>query len=131
MRFEFGILGIAVVLGLLHIVLAAHAASSQRGYRWTAGARDEPTPALTGVAGRLARASTNFGETFPFFAALVLAIGISGASSTLSCWGAGLYLGGRLLYLPLYAFGVYLVRSLAWNVATAGLIVLLVDLMKR
>jgi uncharacterized MAPEG superfamily protein len=36
-----------------------------------------------------------------------------------------------LVYLPLYAFGVYLVRSLAWNVATAGIILLLVELLRR
>jgi uncharacterized MAPEG superfamily protein len=120
----------AVVLGLVHIVLAAHAASLQRGYRWAAGARDAEPPRLSGVAGRLARASANFAETFPFFAALVLATQFRGGDEW-SCWGVGLYLAGRLLYLPLYAFGVYLVRSLAWNVATAGLIVLLVDLLRR
>ena len=28
------------------------------------------------------------------------------------------------MYLPLYAFGVYHLRSLAWNVATAGILLL-------
>jgi uncharacterized MAPEG superfamily protein len=32
-------------------------------------------------------------------------------------WGAQLYFWGRLAYLPLYALGVFLVRSLAWNLA--------------
>ena len=121
----------AVVLGIVHIVLASQSASRQRGYRWSAGARDEPVPPLTGVAGRLARASSNFAETFPFFAALVLAGQVAGPAGQLSCWGVALYLAGRLIYLPLYAFGVYLIRSLAWNVATAGLILLLVDLLRR
>jgi uncharacterized MAPEG superfamily protein len=31
---------------------------------------------------------------------------------------------GRVLYLPLYAFGVFLVRSLAWNVETLGIVLL-------
>jgi uncharacterized MAPEG superfamily protein len=31
------------------------------------------------------------------------------------------------MYLPLYAFGVYLMRSLAWNVATAGILLLLIS----
>ena len=41
--------------------------------------------------------------------------------------GVILYLGGRIAYLPLYAFGVFLVRSLAWNVALAGIAALYVS----
>lgn len=128
MTTELYALCLSVVLGLIHIVLASHAASLQRGYRWTASARDEALPALSGVAGRLARALNNFLETFPFFAALVLAVHLAGADGALSKWGVVLYLVGRVTYLPLYAFGVFLVRSLAWNVATAGIFLLLISL---
>jgi uncharacterized MAPEG superfamily protein len=119
---------VAVALGIVHIVLASHSASLQRGYRWTAGARDEPLPPLLSVAGRLSRACSNYLETFPFFAALVLAVVATGAHSTWSTWGVYLYLAGRLAYLPLYAFGVYLVRSLVWNVAALGIALLCVAL---
>ena len=115
---------IGVFLGLLHIVLASHAASWQRGYRWTAGPRDEPVAPLIGGAGRLARASANYLETFPFFASLVLAVLVQDRHSDLSVSGVALYLAGRLAYLPLYAFGVYLIRSIAWNVATVGIVLL-------
>jgi len=128
--FEFHMLGFSVLLGLVHIVAASHAASLQRGYRWTAGARDQPLPPLSGKAGRLARALDNFSETFAFFAALVLAVVIAGKSSPLSEWGAGLYFVSRVLYLPLYAFGVPLVRSLVWNGAAFGIVLLLVALLR-
>jgi uncharacterized MAPEG superfamily protein len=128
---ELYALCLSVILGLVHIALASHAASLQRGYRWTASARDEPVPPLTGVAGRLARALVNFLETFPFFAALVLAVQITRSNGALSRWGVLLYLAGRVTYLPLYAFGVYLVRSLAWNVAAAGIVLLLVSVLAR
>jgi len=128
MTTELYALCLSVVLGLIHIVLASHAASLQRGYRWTASARDEALPPLSGVAGRLTRALNNFLETFPFFAALVLAVHLAGADGALSKWGVVLYLVGRVTYLPLYAFGVFLVRSLAWNVATAGIFLLLISL---
>jgi uncharacterized MAPEG superfamily protein len=104
--FEFRMLGFSVVLGLVHIIAASHSASLQRGYRWTASTRDQPVPPLLGTAGRLARALSNFSETFPLFAALVLAVVMAGKSSQLSEWGAGLYFGARVLYLPLYALGV-------------------------
>lgn len=68
---------------------------------------------------------------FPFFLALVVAVHVNNAYGELSKWGALLYLTGRVAYLPLYAFGVYLVRSLAWNVATAGILLLLVSALGR
>lgn len=121
-------LAAAAALGLLHIVLASHSASFQRGYRWTAGPRDESLPPLTGVAGRLARASSNYLETFPFFAAGTLAAIAMGVHSPWTRWGVILYLVGRATYLPLYAFGVVLVRSMAWNVALAGIVSMYVAL---
>src|SRR4051812_34131641 len=106
-----------IALELLHIVASSQAKSLQRGYRWTASARDEHLPPLTGMAGRLDRALANYLETFPFFVALVLAAQVTGVHNGLTMWGAYLYLGARIVYLPLYAFGIPLVRSLVWNVA--------------
>jgi uncharacterized MAPEG superfamily protein len=88
LRIELYAVCFSVVLGLVHIVLAAHAASLQRGYRWTASARDEPMPPLTGVAGRLARALVNFLETFPLFLALIVVVHATDAYGSLSKWGA-------------------------------------------
>jgi len=51
MTLELKVLALSIVLGLVHIVLASHAASLQRGYVWTASSRDEPVPPLTGVGG--------------------------------------------------------------------------------
>ena len=97
----------SVVLGFVHVVASSHAASLQRGYRWTASARDQPLAPLTGKAGRLDRALNNFLETFPLFAALVLVAQLVGIHNRLTEWGSLLYLGGRVAYLPLYAFGVF------------------------
>jgi uncharacterized MAPEG superfamily protein len=129
MTFELTMLALAVALGLAQIVAASHAASLQRGYRWTAGPRDQPVGPLTGVAGRLQRALRNFGETFPLFLAAVLAAHLAGRTGTLTQWGTALYVAGRLAYVGLYAAGVPLIRSLAWNVATAGIIMILLALL--
>src|ERR1700674_1388703 len=67
MTTELTLLALAVMLGVLHIVLASRAASWQRGYRWAASARDVAVPPLTGLAGRLDRSLHNFTETFPLF----------------------------------------------------------------
>jgi uncharacterized MAPEG superfamily protein len=84
---------------------------------------------LSGVAGRLDRALRNFLETFPLFAAVVLSAHAAGRHSALTEWGARLYFWGRVAYLPLYAAGIPLVRSLVWNVATAGILLFLVALL--
>jgi uncharacterized MAPEG superfamily protein len=128
MTTELTLLTLAAVLGLVHIVLASHAASWQRGYRWAASARDGVLPPLTGVAGRLGRALDNFGETFPLFAAAVLAAHIAGRTGELTLYGAGLYLGARVAYLPLYAAGVCLIRSFVWNAAALGIFLILLAL---
>jgi uncharacterized MAPEG superfamily protein len=119
------VLELSIVLGFVHIILASHAASLQRGYRWTASARDEAVPPLAGIAGRLDRASRNFAETFPLFATASIAAYLTGATGTLALWGAFLYLGGRIVYLLLYVAGVFLLRSLVWNVATLGIFLIL------
>ena len=128
MTTELQILALSCVLGLVQIVLAAHAASLQRGYRWTATARDDPVPPLAGVAGRLERALRNYMETFPLFAAAVLIAHVTGRHDWMTEWGVQLYFWGRLAYVALYAGGVFLVRSLAWNVATAGIVLVLLGL---
>jgi uncharacterized MAPEG superfamily protein len=85
---------------------------------------------LKGVAGRLERAMSNYLETFPLFAALVLAAEVAGIHGRLTEWGSFLYFGARVLYLPLYAYGVPLVRSLVWNVAAIGMLLLAIALLR-
>jgi uncharacterized MAPEG superfamily protein len=81
------------------------------------------------LAGRLERALQNFGETFPLFAAAVIAILLAERQDWLTALGAELYFWGRVVYLPLYASGVPLMRSLAWNVATLGIVLVAVRLL--
>ena len=128
MTIELKMLALSVVLGLVQIVLSSQSKNFQLGYLWAAGPRDEPRPPLTGVGGRLERALSNFLETFPLFAAAVLIAHAAGQHDWMTIWGAQLYFWGRVAYVPLYVFGVFLVRSLAWNVATFGIILILLSL---
>ncbi len=129
MSIELRVLVWSVLLGLVHIVVSSHAKSLQRGYRWTASARDESLPPLNGVTGRLDRALGNYLETFTLFAALVLVAEAAGVHTKLTEWGAYLYFGARVAYLPLYALGVPLVRSVVWNVAALGMLLFAVAIL--
>lgn len=126
MTTELQMLVWSVILGLVQIALAAIASMGQRGPGWAAGARDEPGVPLTGVAGRLDRARSNFLETFAFFAAVVLAVTAMGRHDATGALGAQLYFWGRLVYVPVYAAGIPYLRTLVWAVSIAGIVMLLV-----
>ncbi len=127
MSLEQYVLVAATVLGLVHISAASFAFKAQVGNRYTVGPRDEELRP-TGVAGRLLRAQTNFLETYAFFAALVILVHLTGSAGAFSAWGSLLYLGGRVLFLPLYAWGVPWLRTFSWNLATFGLVLVGVQL---
>jgi uncharacterized MAPEG superfamily protein len=120
----------SVILGLLQLIATSHLISFQYGYRWSASNRDQPMPPLRGIANRVDQATTNFLETFPFFAALVLAAHLVDCHGALTIWGARLYFWGRVGYMLAAATGYGLVRSMIfWNVALTGIVLLLVALL--
>ena len=125
---ELKLLGFAVLIGLVQLIWASIAAQPQRGLKWNTGPRDEPRP-LTGMAGRLERAFANYRETFPFFAALVIAVYLSGKLSQLTLTASVTYVVARAIYVPLYAFGVPYVRSLVWVASFGGIVALLYALL--
>ena len=69
------------------------------------------------MAGRSERAYRNFLETFPFFAAAVLAVTVAGRADENSALGVQLYFWARVAYVPLYLWAIRYVRSLAWVVS--------------
>ena len=122
-------LAASIALGVIHLIASSHLISWQRGYRWTAGSREEAVPPLHGVTNRVDQATTNFLETFPFFAALVLITHVVTHHSALTIWGVQLYFWARVAYLIAAATGLGLVRSLVcWNTAFVGIAFLFVAL---
>jgi uncharacterized MAPEG superfamily protein len=127
MTVELWLLIASVILGLLHLIASSHLISWQRGYRWTASSREADVPPLRGLANRVDQATTNFLETFPFFAALVLLARLTNHHSLLTVVGAHLYFWGRVGYLLAAAAGFSLLRSLVcWNTAIIGIILLMI-----
>lgn len=124
MTFELCILGWTLVLAFAQILAFDMARTGQYGLKWNTGARDEDMPPLSPMAGRLKRAQYNLFETLPLFIAAVLIAHVADRNSDLTHNGALIYLVGRVLYVPLYAFGVKQIRSLVWLVATAGLLMI-------
>jgi uncharacterized MAPEG superfamily protein len=116
---------LAVIVGMLHLGVTAMMAQQYRPRDWGVGPRDVPMPSQ-GAAARLERAYHNFMETFPLFAAALLAVVVQDKSGGLSHVGAILYVAARIVYIPLYASGVKYFRSLSWVISIVGIVLLVV-----
>ena len=64
-------------------------------------------------------------ETLPLFAIAVLVAHVAGREGTLTLVGAWLYLIARIIYIPLYAMGIPMVRSIVWAAGLAGVILVI------
>ena len=96
----------------------------QHGVEFAATDRDdEPRP--NALNQRADNALRNLQETYPVFLALAVAAAL-GRGDDLSLWGGVIYLVARVVYLPLYVFGVKYIRSLVWTISAVGLIVMFI-----
>jgi uncharacterized MAPEG superfamily protein len=125
MTTELMVLTWGSILAIVHLFAAVRVKTRQYGTKWNMGPRDEDLPPPEPIVGRLARAQANFFETFPVFAAAVLIVSVAHLTDRWTAIGAWMWLGARIVYLPLYAFGVRGLRSLAWVVALAGIVLVL------
>lgn len=108
------------------MVLMAIPVNRQLGPAYTAGNRDEPRVA-TGIAGRLVRAYDNHFEALVLFTIAVVVVVIGGGSSSFTEACAWVYLAARALYVPAYASGIFLVRSLIWGVGFFATVAMLIS----
>lgn len=116
----------SILLGLAHIIIAGNARTKELGVKWNMGARDEKTQHLNPLTERLLRAQSNFFETFPLFASAVLIVAVSHTYSVYSYWGCLIYLIARIIYLPIYALGIPIVRTVIWLFSVLGLLLVLI-----
>ncbi|HET6942667.1 MAG TPA: MAPEG family protein [Sphingomicrobium sp.] len=125
MPVEIKIAALGALLLLVHIFAAVHLKTKQYGRTWNVGARDEVLPPLNPVAGRLARAQANFQETFPIAIVALLGVVIAGRASSWTALGGWIWLGARIIYLPLYGLGVPVWRTATFAVSIVGLVIVI------
>jgi uncharacterized MAPEG superfamily protein len=80
-------------------------------------------------AQRAGRALKNFLETYPLFVALVVVAELANRHGMLTAWGAGLYVVGRAVYLPLYIVGGGVIRSAVWCLSLLGLVMMFIGIL--
>jgi uncharacterized MAPEG superfamily protein len=121
MPIEIKILAFGALWLVVHIFVATRFKTAQYGRKWNIGARDEALPPPTPVTGRLIRAQANFEETFPVAIVALLGVVLANRTSHLTELGGWIWLGARIVYLPLYGFGIPVVRTLVFIISMIGL----------
>jgi uncharacterized MAPEG superfamily protein len=125
---EIVMLAIGMVLLILQLFLQSISSTAELGGVYKAGPRDEAKLAQGVFAGRAYRAFRNLLETFPVFAALALALVVTGRNGGLGALGAEVWVVSRILYVPLYFIQIPFARSLVWFVSIFALVAMLVRL---
>ena len=125
MRIELIVLAWGCILALVHTFAAGQAKTKQYGTKWNMGPRDEALAPPQPVVGRLIRAQANFLETFPIMAAAVLVITAAGLSTRWTEIGSIVWIAARAAYLPVYAMGIPVLRSVLFLVSLVGLLMTL------
>ena len=122
---ELASLEVAVLLWLVHLFWQAGSANHAYPLAYLISSRDEFAEPKGLTAGRAKRALANYLESFPVFAALVLAF--IATRHPAGIWPA-VWVLARIAYLPLYLFnGVYF-RTIAWAVSLLALVAMLIRL---
>jgi uncharacterized MAPEG superfamily protein len=126
MNTELTMLAWTLVLAIVQIFLPAHFRTRETGLDYNLSARDQSAPVPVGlVTGRLMRAQQNLMESLPIFIAAVLIAQVLHLHNWATVWGSILYFAARVIYVPLYAFGIPFVRTIAWLTSMLGIFLLL------
>ena len=128
MSVELTMLLWVVILFLVQLVAQGVAEMMEHGIGYMLSARDDwKNP--TGIASRIERAYFNLLETMPAFAALILIAIYTGKVNEMTALGSQIYFWGRLVYFPVYISGIPVIRTLVWAISTAGLVLILWQLL--
>ena len=125
MAVELKIAALGAVLLFIYIFTATRFKTQQYGREWNVGARDEALPAPNPISGRTMRAQANFLETFTIAVVALLGVVVAGRTSNLTAIGGWVWLGARVVYLPLYAAGVPVIRTVVWTISMVGITMVL------
>lgn len=126
---ELKILALGALLLFVHIFTATRFKTAQYGRKWNVGARDQALPPPNVLAGRTMRAQANFQETFPIAIVALLGVVLAHKTSASTALGGWIWLGARVIYLPLYGAGIPIVRTVAFVVSIIGLAMVLAPLL--
>lgn len=120
---ETTILAAYGLLVMATILLQVLGGMQQLSLGYLMSARDE-TRTVTGMTGRLKRALDNSVVAMALFAPAILILVILDRTSPSTLLAAQVFLVARVIYLPVYAFGIPAVRTFVWLAGFAATAIL-------
>lgn len=123
---ELTVLALAGLLQVAQIIIFALFADRELGIKITGGARDEPLPQLSKLTGRLQRAVNNHFEGLILFTLAVVVVTLGQQSTQITQICAWAYLAARVAYIPAYASGIFLLRSIIWGMGFIATVIMLI-----
>ena len=118
----------SAALALVQMLVAVAGAQTQLGLPMLAGNRED-LPAVTGWGGRARRAHLNMLESLLVFAIVVLVAHVAGRANESTALGAMLFFWGRVAYAIIYVVGLPWLRTAAWAVSIAGIVIIFIELL--
>jgi uncharacterized MAPEG superfamily protein len=128
MTVEFQLLIWSLGLTFVQMLVALIGTILYLGLPKVAGNR-ERIPELPGWPGRAKRAHRNMIENMVLFAPLIVLADIAGRDNAMTQLGAQLFFWARLAYAVIYLIGIPYLRTLAWIVSAAGLVLIFLQLL--
>jgi uncharacterized MAPEG superfamily protein len=122
---ELTCLELSVVLWLVHVLVQAAVGNAMMPSGYLATARDKSAAASGVLYGRASRALANYLENLTPFVAVALALIATQRTGRVGAIGATIWVLARIVYLPIYFFGIIYVRSAVWVISIIGLVMML------
>lgn len=128
MPIDASLLVCAVLIFAAMVLVQAIFSNLEHPPKTMLGARDALVDASV-LTGRAKRANQNMIEAMMIHAPLVLLVLLLDRGNDMTALGGWLFVAGRAAYAPLYWFGVPMLRTLAWIVAIAGSVIILLQVL--
>jgi uncharacterized MAPEG superfamily protein len=116
---------LSVALWLVHVLVQASVGNVTLPFGYLFTSRDRPVATSGVLYGRATRALANYVENFTPFVALALALIVTQRTGGSGALGATIWIVARIIYIPLYLFGVIYARTAAWTISIVGLVMML------
>lgn len=122
---------VVLLVLLLFVVQLFLQETSRYGFDlWQIMGNRDVEPKESVIAARLDRAKNNMVEALPIFLGLAMLALVKGGDTSATANGATFFLIARIVYVPIYAKGIPVLRSLVWLAGMAGLMMMALPLMR-
>ncbi|MGA8586448.1 MAG: MAPEG family protein [Roseiarcus sp.] len=122
---ELTCLELSVALWVVHVLVQAGAGNAELPAGYLLTSRDKPAAASGLFYARATRALANYVENLTPFVAVALGLIVTQRTGGAGALGATIWILARIVYIPIYLFGVVYARTAVWALSIVGLVMML------